>query len=127
MGTQEEEDKTKNDLERVKTENQLKMDNRNAADKKKKEGNQEGQMVAAGSAEAGSAWPDNEVRDAPGKLSQLAGAVGVGTAGDVAFVRDLLNSGQAPLGGATEPAKGGDGARKGIVGSPAAKPALGLG
>ncbi|TDO52099.1 hypothetical protein EV651_118119 [Kribbella sp. VKM Ac-2571] len=86
----------------------------------------QGQMVADPGA-GGAGWPDNEVQAAPQTgLDKVAGALGVGHAGDVAFARDLLNSGQAPLGGVAKPDEAADGAKE-SAGSRAAKPALGLG
>ena len=73
-------------------------------------------------------WPDNEVQAAPQTgLGKVAGALRVGQAGDVAFARDLLNSGQAPLGGVAKPESAADGAKESAAGARAAKPALGLG
>ncbi|WP_327635019.1 hypothetical protein OHB24_34195 [Kribbella sp. NBC_00482] len=73
-------------------------------------------------------WPDNEVQAAPqGGLDKVAGALRVGQAGDAAFARDLLNSGQAPLGGVAKPEPTADGAKESAAGVRAAKPALGLG
>ncbi|MFI7065444.1 hypothetical protein ACIBL3_30915 [Kribbella sp. NPDC050124] len=58
---------------------------------------QQNSMVADSPVVSG--WPDNEVQQAPQTgLGKVAGALRVGREGDVAFARDLLNSGQAPLG-----------------------------
>ncbi|TCC07635.1 hypothetical protein [Kribbella soli] len=73
-------------------------------------------------------WPDDGFQAAaPGRLDGVKGALGIGAAGDVAFARDLLNSGQAPLGGVAQPEPTADGAKESAAGSRAAKPALGLG
>lgn len=87
-------------------------------------------MVAAEPQTTGQGWPDNEVQAAPGKLSQAAGALGVGQAGDVAFAKKLLDSerggsasdqaGQRPD-GAKDGAKG---RATGGLGVQAAKPAF---
>jgi hypothetical protein len=75
-------------------------------------------------------WPDDGFQAAPQTgLDRLAGVARVGKAGDVAFARDLLNSGQAPLGSASTPSQIADGAKEqtGTAGARGAKPALGLG
>lgn len=74
-------------------------------------------------------WPDDGFQAAPQTgVDKVAGALGVGHAGDVRFARDLLNSGQAPLSGvAAKPEPTVDGAKESAAGSRAAKPALGLG
>ncbi|RZT16992.1 hypothetical protein EV649_4529 [Kribbella sp. VKM Ac-2569] len=84
--------------------------------------------MVADPAAGGVSWPDNEVQAAPQTgMDKVAGALRVGQAGDVAFARDLLNSGQAPLGGVAKPEQAADGAKESPAGSRAAKPALGLG
>ncbi|GAA1584107.1 hypothetical protein GCM10009804_45570 [Kribbella hippodromi] len=90
-----------------------------------------GKMVADPE-EAAPNWPDNGFQAAPQTgVDRLAGALRVGQAGDVAFARDLLNSGQAPLGAVSkaEPDAAGakDGAHDSGAGARAPKPSLGLG
>jgi hypothetical protein len=88
---------------------------------------QQGNMVADPGA-AGAAWPDNELQSGPQTgMDKVAGALRVGQAGDVAFARDLLKSGQAPLAGVSKSDQAADGAKQSTAGSRAAKPALGLG
>lgn len=83
-------------------------------------------MAADGPATVG--WPDNEVQAAPQTgVDRVAGALGVGHAGDVAFARNLLNNGQAPLGSVSRPEESSAGAKESTAGSRSAKPALGLG
>jgi hypothetical protein len=97
-------------------------DARKAAEAAKQQG--QNSMIADGAATVG--WPDNEVKAAPSFRDKVGGVLR-GEAGDAALAAKLLNSGQAPLNSATAPAKNADGARDGVAGSPAAKPALGLG
>jgi hypothetical protein len=98
-----------------------------AARKAAEEAAKKSNMVADPGA-GGAAWPDNEVQAAPQSgMDKVAGALGVGHAGDVAFARNLLNNGQAPLGGVAKPEPTADGAKESAAGSRAAKPALGLG
>ncbi|TDW22217.1 hypothetical protein [Kribbella kalugense] len=86
----------------------------------------QGNMVAGEPAVAN--WPDDGFQAAPQSgMDKVAGALRVGQAGDVAFARDLLNSGQAPLGGVSKPEGTAAGAQESGAGSRAAKPALGLG
>ena len=126
MGTQEEEARALAELERVRTENAIKEMQRQEELRKLQEQQNQNKMVADGSAGAG--WPDNEVQAGPQTgLDKVAGALGVGHAGDVAFAQRLLNSGQAPLGSVSAPDRAADGAKEGAAGSRAAKPALGLG
>lgn len=87
----------------------------------------QGQNSMSADAPVAQSWPDGEVPTAPSMRDQVAGALRVGKAGDLAFARDLLNSGQAPLGGVSKPESAADGARESAAGSRAAKPALGLG
>ncbi|TCC15358.1 hypothetical protein [Kribbella sindirgiensis] len=95
---------------------------RNAAEAASK-----GKMVADPEAAAPS-WPDDGMQAVPQTgLDKVAGALRVGQAGDVAFARDLLNSGQAPLGGVAKQEPAADGAKEGAAGARSAKPALGLG
>lgn len=125
MGDANEEAKAKEDLIRTGHKNQ--ENHRKAGDAVKKHREDEakkGEMVAD---EPAASWPDNEVPATPGVRDQLAGALRVGKAGDVAFARHLLNSGQAPLGSLSAADQAADGAKESAVGSPAAKPALGLG
>jgi hypothetical protein len=73
-------------------------------------------------------WPDDGFQAVPQTgMDKVAGALRVGQAGDVAFARDLLNSGQAPLGGVSKPEGTDAGAQESATGSRGAKPALGLG
>ncbi len=73
-------------------------------------------------------WPDEGFQAAePGRLDGVKGALGIGAAGDAKLARDLLNSGQAPLGGVAKPEQTADGAKESAAGSRAVKPALGLG
>jgi hypothetical protein len=126
MGTQEEEAAA---MDRIIQESIKREAERLAAEEAaRKAAEQQGQnsMVADGAATVG--WPDNEVEQKPQSgLGKVAGALRVGKEGDVAFARDLLNSGQAPLGSATGPAASADGAKDQAAGARAAKPALGLG
>ncbi|TDD26142.1 hypothetical protein E1218_13780 [Kribbella turkmenica] len=124
MGTQEEEAAARAELERVRTENAIKAMQREEELRKLRE--QEGQSSMVGDAPA--AWPDGEMQGAPSTRDKVAGALRVGRAGDAAFARDLLNSGQVPLSGAEAPVAGGDGAREQSgAGRHVGKPALGLG
>jgi hypothetical protein len=126
MGTQEEEAKALADLERVRTENAIR-DLQRQEELRKLQEQQQNKMVAD-PAVGGAAWPDNEVQAGPQTgMDKVAGALGVGHAGDVAFARKLLNSGQAPLGTVNTPEQTADGAKESAAGSRAAKPALGLG
>ena len=84
--------------------------------------NGESNMVAETPATV--AWPEGQVR-ATG-LDKVAGGLRLGRAGDVAFARDLLNSGQMPLGSVSVPEHAVE-AGDSTSGSRAAKPALGLG
>lgn len=106
MGDEPDEANAMNDFERVKTENLLKHDQRDAdlaewraAEAAKNQG--QSSMTAGGTA---AGWPDNEVHSAPGRLDAVAGALRVGKAGDAAFAKKLLDSGQAPAGGRGTPA-----------------------
>jgi hypothetical protein len=73
-------------------------------------------------------WPDDGFQAAPQTgMDKVAGALRVGQAGDLAFARDLMNSGQAPLSGVAKPDPAAKGAQETAAGSRAAKPALGLG
>lgn len=86
-----------------------------------------GKMVTDPEAAAPS-WPDDGMQAVPQTgLDKVAGALGVGHAGDIAFARNLLNSGQAPLGGVTKQEPAADGAKESAAGARSAKPALGLG
>ncbi|GAA3115057.1 hypothetical protein JOF29_003797 [Kribbella aluminosa] len=125
MGTQEEEAKALADLERVRTENAIRDMQRQEELKKLQE--QQNKMVADPGV-GGVAWPDNEVQARPQTgMDKVAGALRVGQAGDLAFARDLLNSGQPPLGSVNTPDQATDGAKESAAGTPTAKPALGLG
>ncbi len=131
MGDANEEAKAKEDLIRKGHENQEKFRKAGDAVKKRREdAAKKGKMVADEPAPATSpaaTWPDNEVPATPGVRDQLAGALRVGQAGDAAFARDLLNSGQAPLGGVAKSEPTVDGAKESVAGSRAVKPALGRG
>jgi hypothetical protein len=135
MGTTDEENAYKQDMDRQTTENMIRWEQmqkesaeRAAAEEAARKAAEGNQMVADGPAAGG--WPDNEVQQAPQSgLDKVAGALRVGEAGDVAFARDLLNSGQAPLSSASAPAQGADGVKEqagGVAGGRAAKPGLGL-
>lgn len=87
---------------------------------------QQGNMVADPGV-SGALWPDNEAQAPQTGLGKVAGALGVGRAGDVALAQRLLNSGQAPLGGVSTTSQATDGAQENAGGARAAKPALGLG
>jgi type II secretory pathway pseudopilin PulG len=102
---------------------------RKAAEDKLVNGTGSGQMVAADPATPN--WPDDGFQAetaGTGRLDAVKGALGMGPKADADFAAKLLRSGQAPLGGATAPAKGADGAVETTGGavSPAVKPALGL-
>lgn len=125
MGTQEEEAKALAELERVRTENAIKEMQRQEELRKLQE-QQQNKMVADPGT-SGVAWPEGEVQAPASRLDKVAGALRVGKAGDAAFAHDLLNSGQAPLGGVGKPEAGADGAREHAGGTRAANPALGLG
>jgi hypothetical protein len=126
MGTAEDEARALAELERVRTENAIKEMQRQEELRKLQEQQSQNKMVA--DATAGVGWPDNEVQAGPQTgVEKVAGALRVGQAGDVAFARDLLNSGQAPLGSVTAPEKSAGGAKESTAGGRAAKPALGLG
>ncbi|MDX6280811.1 MAG: hypothetical protein QOH03_1882 [Kribbellaceae bacterium] len=124
MGTQEEEAKARAELERVRTENAIKAMQREEEMRKLRE-QQQNKMVADAPQSTGQGWPDNEVQSAPGRLTQIAGSLGVGKAGDAAFAKALLDSGQARPGsggGATEQADGPK--AKGALGVRSTKPAF---
>ncbi|WP_432874517.1 hypothetical protein ACQPYH_22295 [Kribbella sp. CA-245084] len=126
MGTTEEEAAA---LDRITQEAIKREVERMQAEATRKAAEQQNQnnMVADPGA-GGAAWPDNEVQTGPQTgMDKVAGALRVGQAGDVAFARDLLNSGQAPLGGVNKPDQAADGAKESTAGARAAKPALGLG
>ena len=98
-----------------------------AAKKAAEEAAKKSNMIVA--EPAAPSWPDDGFEATPSRTDGVKGALRIGEAGDAAFVRDLLYSGQAPLGSATLPAKGGvDSAKEKTGGAvaPAAKPALGL-
>jgi hypothetical protein len=97
MGTQEEEARARAEMERVRTENAVKAMQREEEMRKLRE-QQQNKMVATDPQASGQGWPDNEVRQAPGRLESVAGALGVGKAGDAALAKRLLDSGQAPAG-----------------------------
>ncbi|WP_433002899.1 hypothetical protein [Kribbella sp. CA-294648] len=124
MGDASDEAKARDDLERVRTENAIKAMQREAEMRKLREqqqGNQ-GNMVAAPQATgqnsivadgtAGVGWPDSEVRAEPGRLTQAAGKLGLGRAGDAELAKRLLNDGQ--------PAPGSRGSASGDAGKGAA-------
>jgi hypothetical protein len=128
MGTAEEEAAARAELERVRTENAVReMQRQRELEEYRKQQEQQNNNMVADPGTAGSAWPDSEVQAPPTGLDKVAGALRVGKAGDAAFAHDLLNSGQAPLGGVGKPEAGGDGAREHAGGTRAANPALGLG
>ena len=143
MGTQEEEARTRQEQQQRETQARLDFIQRQkdmaerqaaaeAAAKKAAEdrlvnGTGSGQMVAD-PVQAAPNWPDDGFQAAaPGPLQAVQGALGVGHAGDVAFARKLLNSGQAPLGSVSAPEHAADGAKDSAAGARTAKPALGLG
>ena len=126
MGTAEDEAKARDDLERVKTENLLKQQEQDRALEEYRKQQEQNKMVADEPAVAN--WPDDGFQATPQSgMDRVAGALRVGQAGDVAFARDLLSSGQAPLGGVGKSEETGAGAQESAAGSRAAKPALGLG
>ena len=144
MGTQEDEARTRQEQQQRETQSRLDFIQRQkemadrqadaeAAAKKAAEdalvnGTGSGQMIAAEPAVAN--WPDDGFQAAPeqsGPLAAVKGALGIGADGDAALAARLLNSGQAPLGSASAPTKGTDGAKEGIAGASAAKPAFGIG
>jgi hypothetical protein len=126
MGTAEDEAKARDDLERVKTENLLKQQEQDRALEEYRKQQEQNKMVADEPAVAN--WPDDGFQATPQSgMDRVAGALRVGQAGDVAFARDLLNSGQAPLGSLSTADQAADGAKESAVGSRTAKPALGLG
>jgi hypothetical protein len=129
MGTAEDEAKARDELERVRTENAIReMERQRALEEYRKQQEQQQNKMVADPGAGGAAWPDNEVQAGPQTgVDKVAGALRVGRAGDVAFARDLLNTGQAPLGGVNAPDQAADGAKESTAGSRAAKPALGLG
>ncbi|NEA30844.1 hypothetical protein [Streptomyces sp. SID13031] len=97
MGTQGEEAAARAELERVRTENAIKAMQREEEMRRLRD-QQQNKMVATDPQASGQGWPDNEVRTAPGRLDSVAGVLGVGKAGDAAFAKRLLESGQAPAG-----------------------------
>jgi hypothetical protein len=129
MGTQEEEARAQAELERVRTENAIKAMQREEEMRKLRE-QQQGNMVAGPQA-TGVGWPDNEVQSAPGRLTQAAGKLGFGKAGDAELAKRLLTDGQ-PAPGSRGSASGEAGkgtadtagARAKTAGVRAAKPAL---
>jgi hypothetical protein len=124
MGTQEEEARAQAELERVRTENAIKAMQREEEMRRLREqqqGNQ-GNMVAAPQA-TGQGWPDNEVRAEPGRLTQAAGKLGLGKAGDAELAKRLLNDGQ-PAPGSRGSASGDAG--KGAVDTGARAKAAGV-
>ena len=80
---------------------------RKAAEAAKAQG--QNSMTADGTAVG---WPDNDVRSEPGRLTQAAGKLGLGKAGDAELAKRLLNDGQ--------PAPGSRGSASGEVGKSAA-------
>ncbi|WP_328324213.1 hypothetical protein OHA70_32735 [Kribbella sp. NBC_00382] len=123
MGTQEEEAKARAELERVRTENAIKAMQRDEELRKLRE-QQQSKMVADTPQSTGQGWPDNEVESAPGRLTQIAGSLGVGKAGDAAFAKSLLDSGQPRAGSAGPAVEQADGAKSKTPGVRAAKPAF---
>jgi hypothetical protein len=119
MGTESEEAEARTALERAYTERMVEQmrrqeEARKAAEEAAKNQGQNS-MTAAGAAVG---WPDNEVQPAAGRLDAVAGALGVGKAGDAALAQRLLNSGQAPAGGrSTAAAEQADGAKARISGA----------
>ncbi|MFF0267814.1 hypothetical protein [Kribbella sp. NPDC004536] len=98
--------------------------------RKAAEAAKQGKMVADPE-EAAPNWPDDGFQAAqPSRMDKVAGALGVGPAGDVALAQRLLNGGQTPLGSVSpsaQQAQSADGAKESTAGTHAAKPALGLG
>jgi len=104
MGTAEEEAKALAELERVRTENAIKeMQRQEELRKLQEQQNNQNKMVADPQA-VGQGWPDNEVRAPQGNLSKVAGALGVGEAGDLALARKLLDADRRPAGAAADQA-----------------------
>jgi hypothetical protein len=101
MGDTKDEEAAKNDLERVKTENLVKKDQRDADLKKYRDG--KSNMVAA----EPTGWPEAEAKSGP--VTAIAGKLGIGKAGDLALAKQLLDS-ERPAGNSTAGSRG-DGAR----------------
>jgi hypothetical protein len=101
VGTAEEEAKARLEIERAAMNRQAdaikaaeaaaKKAAEDAANKASMVAEEPGGAVATG-------WPDNEVQPAQGRLAAVAGALGVGKAGDAALARRLLE-GERPAGG----------------------------
>ncbi len=120
MGDANEEEKAKNDLERVRTENAIKQMQRDEEMRKLREQQQkQGNMVADPSAGVG--WPDNEVTSPGGPVTEVAGKLGIGRAGDLALARKLLDADRRPA-DAQPTSSRGDGA-KARIGAALSRPA----
>ncbi|GAB2615738.1 hypothetical protein [Kribbella endophytica] len=102
MGDAKDEEAAKNDLERVKTENTVKKEQRDADLKKYRDG--QGNMVAA----EPTGWPVAEAKSGP--VTAIAGKLGIGKAGDLALAKQLLDSERRPTGNSTTKSRA-DGAR----------------
>ncbi|MEU4389732.1 hypothetical protein [Kribbella sp. NPDC023855] len=119
MGDQSDEAKARDELERVRTENQLKKMQRDEDMRKlhEQQQQQQGNMVASPQA-TGQGWPDNEVQQPVSRLDAVAGALRVGKAGDAAFAKSLLDSGQPRAGSApAEQTTAADGAKSKVTGA----------
>jgi hypothetical protein len=107
MGTAEEEARARQALDRVETENRIKaMEQARALEEYRKqqeaakaaEAAAKGQNKMTADAPAAVGWPDNEVQTPPSRLDAVAGALGVGKAGDAAFAKELLDGERRPVG-----------------------------
>ena len=122
MGTESDEAKARNDLERVKTENLLKQQQRDAELAKLREqqeaAKKQNNMSAEQPPATGETWSPATQQDSPGLMSTVAGKLAIGSAGDAELAQRLLNSGQAPAGGrSTAAAEQADGAKARITGA----------
>lgn len=130
MGTADEEAKARLEIERAAMNRQAEALKAAEAARKAAEeaAKNQNKMVAAEPQTAGQGWPDNEVQEPPGKLSQVAGALGVGKAGDLALAKQLLDAERRPGSGTVADQAGaqndGAKARTSTAGIRAAKPAF---
>jgi hypothetical protein len=128
MGTQEEEaaalhriqqEAVRREAERIMREDAARKTAEAANNQNKMVAEEPGGAVATG-------WPDNEVQPAQGRLTTVAGALGVGKAGNAAFAKQLLDAEQRP-GTVASPDQAGiqtDGAKAKTSGVRAARPAF---
>ncbi|MGW7687200.1 hypothetical protein ACWGID_41045 [Kribbella sp. NPDC054772] len=99
MGDASDEARARDDLERVKTENLLNTARQQAelAELRRKQAEEAAKnKMVADPEQAAPNWPDDGFQEAPGRLDWVKGALGVGAAGDAAFVHRLLNDGRPP-------------------------------